>query len=119
MGEGNSIELTLLYEGEDNLVKQYGKSVFSYGGYSRSEIESNIENAKKKHALDGFNLSVEFPDDKKFIQKLELDYTKLDLKKAIDLGLFEDVVLSDDKKTVSLKRTEEYIKDQGFKEKVS
>ncbi len=119
LGNGNGMEVILVYEGEDKLVRHQANRVLSYEGYSKNEIQSNIENEKKKNALDGVDLSVEFVDDKKFIRKVVVDYTKLDLQKAIDKGLLKDFVLSDDKKTVSLKRTEEYIKDQGLKEKVS
>ncbi|MCI5996864.1 MAG: DUF1307 domain-containing protein [Peptoniphilaceae bacterium] len=118
---GVKIELTYYYNG-DMVSKQSANNSISYDLLKQSLAvktkEEVIERLKKTSetykGIDGIEYSGEYKETE-FIEKLTVDYTKLDYQKA--KGIPGIILTGDPKSGISLSKSEELLKNQGFTEK--
>lgn len=118
---GTKIELTYHYDG-DKVLKQSADNSISYDVLKQSlavktkeEVIEKLKTISKTYkGVDGIEYSEEYKDTE-FVEKLTVDYTKLDYEKAKKIpGI---VLTGDPKNGVSLQKSEELLKKQGFTEK--
>ena len=112
---GVKTEITVYYE-SDKVTKQTTVNTMNYEkmAVTKDELKDVAMPVSEKYqGIDGVELKIVF-DDKKAVETLTIDYTKVDLKKLKDLPGMD---IDTDVESVSLKDTEESLLSQGFTKK--
>lgn len=112
----HKVEITLFYtKDSDSLLKQENKIIVTElpAGMDKDSAFKTIEKTNENYKNDGVSFTINEVNDEIIVVQT-VDYTKVDIEKATELSL--DGVFNEDKKTVSLSKTEEALKAVGFKE---
>ena len=121
-GEQNraDVEMTYTYKG-DKVLKQTSKITIDYKDFNvtedsqKEELKKQLETESKKFQdIKGVKESVK-SNDNQLIENVEVDYEKADFKELRDNNVVD--IIGDTDKGVSMKKSEKFIKEQGFKEK--
>ena len=115
----NGLKTTVVYtyiEKEDKVIKQVTTNEGLYANLNRSkeDIQKILDSiAAKYQGIDGIKQSIDYQEDK-FIETIEVDYENLDYEKSkVVMGTnFQDPK----KVKISMKKSEELVTQQGFKE---
>ena len=114
--QGVSMELTYYVDG-DKVVKQTARNVIKYSdlGQDKESLKAVLDAASKAYqGIDGVEESIEY-GDKEAVETLTVDFSKVDLTKlqGVPGVSFDEEALKS--KTVSMKKTEALLEQNGFK----
>ena len=113
---GVTMELTYYYKG-DKVVKQTSKNTIVYAdlGLDKERVKKTIEPVMKKYqGIEGLEDKVDFQETQA-LETLTIDYSKAKLSQL--KGIPGITVNAEDGQDVSMKKSEELLKQQGFTEK--
>ncbi len=103
------------------MLKQTSKITIDYKDFNitedsqKEELKKQLETESKKFQdIKGVKESVK-SNDNQLIENVEVDYEKADFKELRDNNVVD--IIGDTDKGVSMKKSEKFIKEQGFKEK--
>ena len=114
--KGVTMELTFYYKG-DKVVKQTSKNTMVYAdlGLDKEQVKKTIEPVMKKYqGIEGLEDKVDFQETQA-LETLTIDYSKAKLSQL--KGRPGITVNAEDGQDVSMKKSEEWLKEQGFTEK--
>ena len=114
--KGVKMELTFYYKG-DKVVKQTSKNTIVYAdlGLGKEQVKKAIEPVMKKYqGIEGLEDKVDFQETQA-LETLTIDYSKAKLSQL--KGIPGITVNAEDGQDVSMKKSEELLKNQGFTEK--
>ena len=119
--EKNGLKTTIVYtyiEKEDKVVKQTTKNEGIYAQLPSTKTKEEAQKvldpiAKKYQGIKGIKHSIDYQEDK-FVENLEIDYENIDYEKA--KGILGKDFADPSKTKISMKKTEELLTGQGFKE---
>lgn len=112
---GIKMEYTYTYK-DDKVLSQSALNTITYSeiGITKDQFQLAISSAANAYkGIDGIEHAIELKDDVA-IEKLNIDYTKVDFAKIKDLP---GIMLSGDAKSISMVKSEEMLKEAGFNEK--
>lgn len=114
---GTSSSLTYKYQ-NDIVIEQTSRSVTKFGdlGLSKEEVEKKVEPLVNQFKnIKGLTYDLDIKDTE-MIESIELDYSKADISELRGLpGMSFDT--NEDVTKISMKRSEELLKSQGYTEK--
>ena len=112
---GVKTEITVYYE-SDKVTKQTTVNTMDYEkmAVTKDELKDVAMPVSEKYqGIDGVEQKIVFDDDKA-VETLSIDYTKADKSK---LNNIQGITVDGDSKDISMKKTEEYLLNQGFTKK--
>jgi uncharacterized lipoprotein YehR (DUF1307 family) len=114
---GTTSSLTYKYQ-NDIVIEQTSRSVTKFGdmGLTKEEVEEKVlPEVKKMENIKGLTYDLDIKDTE-MIESIKLDYSKADISELRGLpGMSFDS--NEDVKKISMKRSEELLKSQGYVEK--
>jgi len=114
--KGVTMELTFYYKG-DKVVKQTSKNTIVYAdlGLTKEQVKKQLDPvAKKYQGIEGLEDKLDFQETQ-VVENLTIDYTKAKLSQL--KGMPGITIEAEDGQDVSMKKSEELLKQQGFTEK--
>ena len=117
----NGVKSTVTYtyiENEDKVLKQTTVNEGVYAELPSAKTKEAVQKvlepiAKKYQGIKGIKHSIDYQEDK-FVENLEIDYENIDYEKA--KGILGKDFADPSKTKISMKKTEELLTGQGFKE---
>jgi uncharacterized lipoprotein YehR (DUF1307 family) len=114
---GTTSSLTYKYQ-NDIVIEQTSRSVTKFGdlGLTKEEVEKQVKPLVEKFKnIKGITYDLDIKDTE-MIESIKLDYSKADISELRGLpGMSFDS--NEDVKKISMKRSEELLKSQGYTEK--
>ncbi len=110
------MELTYYYKG-DKVVKQTSKNTIVYAdlGLTKEQAKKALDPvAKKYQGIEGLEDKVDYQDTQA-VENLTIDYTKAKLSQL--KGIPGITLSGEDGQDISMKKSEEILKQEGFTEK--
>ena len=114
--KGVTMELTYYYKG-DKVVKQTSKNTIVYAdlGLTKEQVKEALDPvAKKYQGIEGLEDKVDYQDTQA-VENLTIDYTKAKLSQL--KGIPGITLSGEDGQDISMKKSEEILKQEGFTEK--
>ncbi|EKR9304138.1 YehR family protein, partial [Enterococcus faecalis] len=107
--------LTYTYQG-DKVLTQTAKNIVSYDklGITKEEAKTALEPVSKQYEdIKGLDYKLTY-EDKQAIEKLTINYEKLDYDKAKKVDGIQ--IDGDSSKGISMKKSQELVESQGYTE---